>query len=125
MSRTAAVGVDPQPFAAVCELHVWSDAFLSWLVLRVMVRMVVPDGRNLVLSFGLSVVIFRYWAAAGPARHKREQRVMNRSSVFTGTSSGQRSVARALGGAADETKDGSEWGASVGTRHPSSRWDRR
>src|SRR5689334_7240899 len=92
-----------------------------------MVRIVVPVALILVWSAGLSVVILRYWAVAGPARHRRseEQTAMTRSDEFMGTSSGQGSVARALGCAAGETKDGSEWGASVGTRDPSSRWDSR
>src|SRR5260221_6802218 len=74
MSSTAAVVEEPQPLALVCELHVWSDAFLSWSVSSVMVRMVVPVARIAVLSLGLSVVIFMYCADAGPAKNIETKR---------------------------------------------------
>src|SRR5882762_10020127 len=67
MLRGCDVVEAPGQFAAVWELHVWSEPSLSWFVSSVMVRRVLPEDRNLVGSAGLSVVIFMYWADAGPA----------------------------------------------------------
>jgi hypothetical protein len=74
------------------------------------VSTVVPDARILVLSVGLSETNFMCCADACPVRHRksREQSAMNRGDEFMVTSSGQGSVARALGCAAGGTKDGSE-----------------
>src|SRR5947207_2227515 len=66
-SGLALVGA-PQ-LAVVCELHVCNEALRSWFVFKLMVRIVVPDALMRVLSVGLSVVIFRYCAAAEPAKH--------------------------------------------------------
>src|SRR5258705_10314554 len=67
MLRGCDVVEAPGQFAAVCELHVWSEPSLSWFVSSVMVRRVLPEDRNLVGSEGLSEVIFMYCADAGPA----------------------------------------------------------
>src|SRR5258706_13887505 len=67
MLRGCDVVEAPGQFAAVCELHVWSQPSLSWFVSSVMVRRVLPEDRNLVGSEGLSEVIFMYCADAGPA----------------------------------------------------------
>src|SRR2546430_11926435 len=70
MLRGCAEGGAPQ-LAAVCELQVWTAPFRSWFVSSVIVTIVVPEVRRRVLSAGLSVVIFMYWAVAGAARQKR------------------------------------------------------
>src|SRR5439155_13345877 len=70
MSRGWVVVALPQ-FAAVCELQLWREPFLSWLVSSVSVRIVVPLALSRVLSVGLSVVMRRYCAVAGAARQRR------------------------------------------------------
>src|SRR5258706_11169105 len=54
--------------AAVCELQVWRDPFLSWFVSSVMVIFVVPEVRSFVGSPGLSEINFMYCADAGAAK---------------------------------------------------------
>src|SRR5258707_12565361 len=84
MLRGCDVVEAPGQFAAVCELHVWSEPSLSWSVSSVMVRRVLPEDRNLVGSEGLSEVIFMYCADAGPATlSSRVADRMRRSDGFT------------------------------------------
>src|SRR2546426_114064 len=140
--RSSAFGVATLPqSAAVCELQVCTDPFLSWLVSREIVSWVVPDGRIRVLSPGLSVVIFRYCAEAGRApestsiptrvRNGNQRfmarppwcaRVMIRASV----PSGKAEMYGAVAGIRSGNGGGpSEWGRRVRGTVPSKRWDAR